>query len=85
VLVADTDAGRVDAFNKDGGELGTLISGLDHPTGLAIDHAGNIYVAEYNFPAISSSSTAEAGCLAHMEAHSMCSIVLRLEAMVLFG
>jgi glucose/arabinose dehydrogenase len=48
----DSAEGRVVAFNRNGGFLGTLISGLtvNRVHHVAVDAAGNIYVPEWSTP-----------------------------------
>ncbi|HEY9000841.1 MAG TPA: putative Ig domain-containing protein, partial [Mucilaginibacter sp.] len=46
--VMDTGNGAIYKFSSTGTSLGTIVTGLGHPLGIAIDASNNIYIATYN-------------------------------------
>ena len=46
--VMDTGDGKIYKFNSSGTSIGTIVTGLGHPLGIAIDGSDNIYIATYN-------------------------------------
>lgn len=46
--VMDTGAGKIYKLNSSGAYQSTIVTGLGHPLGIAIDGSNNIYIATYN-------------------------------------